>query len=211
MQFQIRYKRDNSRITNGWPAYRGQFPYQVYMYLVVPPYTSFCGGTFIKYNWVLTASHCLEGVTELNIYGGMINRQTGPYDWTQYVNEKRFMIMHEMYNNPIYLRNDVALVFMRSATPNLFDQNPNMAPIELPTRNDANIELHGYMGTISGFGEIRDRVTTYELHYTTVGILSNNYCTPYFGDYVHTSNVCIDTYGGYSTCSGDSGKIFTNF
>lgn len=134
----------------------------------------------------------------------MINRQTGPYDWTTTVTDTRDMIMHEQYNSNL-LRNDIALAYMRNAPQNLFDQNQNIAPIALPLRSDANTELHGYIGTISGFGEIRDHVTTYELHYTTVGVLANNYCTSYFGDYVQPSNICIDTYGGYSTCVGDSG------
>lgn len=54
--YQPNKQHGNTRIANGWPAYRGQFPYQAFMYMIVPPFTSFCGGTFIKYNFVLTVS-----------------------------------------------------------------------------------------------------------------------------------------------------------
>lgn len=105
------------------------------------------------------------------------------------------------------ISNDIALVYMKNAPQNLFDQQPNIAAIALPLRSDANIDLHGYIGTISGFGQKNDNTVSYELLYTTAGILHNGYCSYYFGDYIQDSNVCIDTYGGYSTCSGDSGKI----
>lgn len=49
-------QRDKSRISNGWPAYLGQFPYQALIYMILQSGMSFCGATFIKYNWLMSVS-----------------------------------------------------------------------------------------------------------------------------------------------------------
>jgi secreted trypsin-like serine protease len=43
------------RITNGLTASRGQFPWQV---ALIINGASFCGGSIISSQWVLTAGHC---------------------------------------------------------------------------------------------------------------------------------------------------------
>jgi secreted trypsin-like serine protease len=46
---------EHIRITNGYAAERGQFPWQVGL---VINSRSFCGGSLISNQWVLTAAHC---------------------------------------------------------------------------------------------------------------------------------------------------------
>jgi secreted trypsin-like serine protease len=43
------------RITNGFIASRGQFPWQV---SIITDSTWYCGGSVISNDWVLTAAHC---------------------------------------------------------------------------------------------------------------------------------------------------------
>ena len=43
------------RVTNGQDAYRGQFPWQAALSI---DGRSFCGGSLISNQWVLTAAHC---------------------------------------------------------------------------------------------------------------------------------------------------------
>jgi secreted trypsin-like serine protease len=43
------------RITNGYTADRGQFPWQAALYV---DGSSFCGGSLISDRWILTAAHC---------------------------------------------------------------------------------------------------------------------------------------------------------
>jgi len=51
----VSLKEQENRITNGSPAIRGQFPWQV---ALVINGASFCGGSLISNRWVLTAAHC---------------------------------------------------------------------------------------------------------------------------------------------------------
>jgi len=44
-----------NRITNGYTASRGQFPWQVAL-IIDNQY--FCGGSLISGDWVMTAAHC---------------------------------------------------------------------------------------------------------------------------------------------------------
>jgi len=48
-------KEQANRITNGSPAERGQFPWQV---ALIIDGSWFCGGSLINSQWVLTAGHC---------------------------------------------------------------------------------------------------------------------------------------------------------
>ncbi|TMW46058.1 hypothetical protein DOY81_008862 [Sarcophaga bullata] len=51
------------RITNGHQAAVGQFPYQVGMSLTLNAYTTtWCGGSVISRDFVLTAAHCVDGI-----------------------------------------------------------------------------------------------------------------------------------------------------
>jgi len=43
------------RITGGYTASRGQFPWQV---AIIIDNSNFCGGSLISSLWVLTAAHC---------------------------------------------------------------------------------------------------------------------------------------------------------
>lgn len=52
-------KPASSRIVGGTTAQKGSWPWQAM--LASPGGSQFCGGSLIRDNWVLTASHCVAG------------------------------------------------------------------------------------------------------------------------------------------------------
>ncbi|XP_070068767.1 trypsin-like [Drosophila takahashii] len=55
----------SGKIINGMPATIEQHPYQVSVQTLLGPH--FCGGALIKENFVLTAAHCVEGRSALEL------------------------------------------------------------------------------------------------------------------------------------------------
>ncbi|KAJ8889046.1 hypothetical protein PR048_008540 [Dryococelus australis] len=49
-----------SRIVGGEEVTQHAFPYQVALFLPVQGGTSFCGGSVINQEWILTAAHCVD-------------------------------------------------------------------------------------------------------------------------------------------------------
>lgn len=53
------FENDDGKIVGGQKARRGQFPYQVGMYLYTQDQSSSkCGGSLISRQWIITAAHC---------------------------------------------------------------------------------------------------------------------------------------------------------
>jgi len=96
-----------SHIINGEAAKKNQFPYQIGMYM---DKRSFCGGSLIAVNWVLTACHCVTGKKIFTVYLGALEI-TLPNEPGRIVQETRVGIPHEKYN-PSTVDNDVALVML---------------------------------------------------------------------------------------------------
>lgn len=62
------FEDEDGKIVGGQKARRGQFPYQVAMYLYTPDQSSSkCGGSLISRQWVLTAAHCTVGYVSIGI------------------------------------------------------------------------------------------------------------------------------------------------
>ena len=65
------------RITNGEQAAVGQFPYQVGLSLTISALSaSWCGGSVISRDFVMTAAHCVDGVSKATIYYGATKRNS---------------------------------------------------------------------------------------------------------------------------------------
>jgi len=96
-----------SHIISGEPAKKNQFPYQIGMHM---DKRSFCGGSLIAVNWVLTACHCVAASKTFTVYLGALEI-TLPNEPGRIVQETRVGIPHENFN-PIFLDNDVALVML---------------------------------------------------------------------------------------------------
>lgn len=191
-----------ARIAGGQSTNAENFPYQVLMYMVDENGANFiCGGSLLTYQWVLTAAHCLHGFISIAVFLGVSNRVHGPAVWSGNVTSRSQLVMHPHYA-PTSHANDIALVKLFDIDPTVLE-NPSVKTIALPTAAEANVNLVGMQGTVSGFGSTSDtNKASNVMRFVTMPIISNQQCRATFGNFIREGNVCMSGNGGRSVCSG---------
>ncbi|KAG5668684.1 hypothetical protein PVAND_016613 [Polypedilum vanderplanki] len=195
-------------IIGGSNATFGQFPHQALLFTYVSETSVYlCGGSLIRYNWVLTAAHCVYiPFMKVAVYLGIIDSYYGPAYWGADVTSTDVKI-HSGYNDN-YLTNDIAMIYLRTATESIL--NAYIGTIPLP-KSHVNTNLDGRSSIVSGFGKTSDNSTSSQfLKYVQLYITSNSVCEQVYGpNYVRDTNICVATTNTAATCSGDSGGPLT--
>lgn len=195
--------RADSRIVGGIDATPGSWPWLVALSHLDDNYKGeFCGGTLIKPDWVVTASHCLEGenADSFHVVAGVYDLKQ---DKGQQIKVKR-IIMHPKYNS--FNKNfDVALVQLKSKV-----KNAVTIPLIAGTPG-----LSGVMATVVGWGNMS--ATEYDfypfkLQEVQVPVVSNRECRDVFEQkgqsptsITHNMLCAGKLSGGEDSCQGDSG------
>uniref|UniRef100_A0AAG5D651 Peptidase S1 domain-containing protein n=1 Tax=Anopheles atroparvus TaxID=41427 RepID=A0AAG5D651_ANOAO len=179
--------KPSARITNGFEATPGQFPYQIALLSNFGAGTGLCGGSVLTNNFILTAAHCVvSGATTLANGGtaimGAHNRNVNEATQQRIAFSTGGIIRHPQYS-PTNIRNDIAVVRLNSA----ITYTARIQPARLPARSDSR-QFGGFTGTVSGFGRTSDASTA------TSAV---------------AQNVCLDGANGRSSCNGDSGGPLT--
>ncbi|GJQ66612.1 hypothetical protein Trydic_g4584 [Trypoxylus dichotomus] len=191
----------NERIVGGIEAPRNSIPYQVGLLIQASGSNFFCGGSLISANFVLTAAHCLDGATAVQVRLGAheINSNTEP---TQVRIEGARWIQHPEWDVSL-IRNDVALIQLAEPAP----ISEVIRPVTLPTISQGSNTFAGLSGRISGWGLDSDSATAISpiLRQVTTNVIANLLCNIQFLGMIQPSNICTSGAGGVGACSGDSG------
>lgn len=162
---------------------------------------SFCGGTFISPDVVMTAAHCVSSLPkDLRVAGGhRYNRDLTP-NRTRNVESIR---IHEDYSFETS-QNDIALLILTNR-----DRNANSVR---PATVSTSPSLPENLGTawVAGWGDTSfDGSPAEELHEVKVPIIDMDTCRGAGGEYskIIGSQICAGDFenGGIDSCQGDSG------
>lgn len=193
------------RIVMGSLAVTNQFPYYGYAVLYLSTYQTFCGSSLISSTWVVTAAHCMANVSAAIIYFGSTDKQ-----YMKVSRNAQGYIVHESFDKPSALVNDIALIKLTSAVP----FSKSVAVVKLPARSETTKSFNGVALTSCGFGKTETNYPRY-LQFTTIEGLANNECLRYHWVF-RNSMLCgkgsNDT--GSAVCFGDSGTTgfsYNNF
>ncbi|XP_062542073.1 collagenase-like [Armigeres subalbatus] len=187
---------EDGRIINGKDAELGQFPYQALLIIQTDNGRALCGGSVVTDEWILTAGHCVQDASSVEVTMGTILLRSSEDDGRVVMNSTDFIVYPEY--NPQTAENDIALVRL----PQRVQFSNRIQAVQLPTgHNDYNRR----MATVSGWGKTSDMGgVAQRLQYATLQVIRNNECRIFYPGSIHPTTLCCRG-DQQSTCNGDSG------
>nr|XP_021408295.1 acrosin [Lonchura striata domestica] len=201
----VAYDFDMTRIVGGTGALPGAWPWIVSIqHPWIPGLKHLCGGSLISTQWVLTAAHCFDEVTDISrlyvVIGATQLTQPGPGAQVRSVKQ---VLMHQYYN-PVDMSYDIALMEL--------DHPVQCSPyIQLACVPDITLKVSELQNCwVAGWGATaaRGRKTSDHLQEAKVQLIDVQLCNSsrWYSGKIHTHNLCAGyPQGLIDTCQGDSG------
>jgi secreted trypsin-like serine protease len=207
-----RYRaREQAKIINGKAAGPNSHPWQVSLgvsWIADEREAHFCGGSLIDETWVITAAHCVRGLSSdhfVVVAGTTTLSQTN----TRYGPAR--VLIHPKFN-PVSYENDVALIELRDRVPISAAAQP-IALVQSDSQEAALVQ--GKTLRITGWGAVQvGGRPVGVLQYIDVPYVSRQTCNSFnsYNGAITNSMLCAGTIpslaGGQfiqDTCQGDSG------
>lgn len=191
-----------SRIFNGFPSERGQFPSQVLLKATRSNGMAICGGVLINEQWVLTAAHCGVGGISFELHLGAQNFHN-IHEIGRIIDVTTRVIIHPNYNRFTF-ENDVALIQLSKAVTFSDTINPALLP-SIACRNESFVN-RTVIASGWGLRHPNDAELPAEMHWAPLYIITETLCKRLLGSsIVHPSTICARGTNSESVCNGDSG------
>ncbi len=178
------------KIVGGTQANLGEFPFIVS--LQHSYYGHFCGGSLIAKNWILTAAHCVDGITPSYILIGLQNQ----YDTAQ---AEKFtpvkIIKHPEWDSNV-MNADYALIKISGES--------KYPPIKMNTKEITGTPTF----TVAGWGVTSENSSSVSktLMKVDVPFVDQQTCSLAYPGSINDNMICAGFKdGGKDSCQGDSG------
>ncbi|XP_071512547.1 uncharacterized protein [Panulirus ornatus] len=202
-----RHNSRQSRIIGGTETEEHHYPWMVSIQLVknvgkIP----FCGGSIISDKFILTAAHCVDGLSE-----EQLEVRVGDHDLTTNdVSREQSFPVHEIIQHPSYNHKttDSDIALLKLAKPLYFTWRVNpicLTPHDLIYYKEEVI--------VMGWGKVKEghKLGSPRLRHATLKVLPMGKCRhnfKFFSDEI-TSNMLCAWRGTSDSCQGDSGGPLT--
>jgi len=193
------------RIIDGKETTKGAYPFMTALIQkgMDPVQGQMCGASLVDKRYVLTASHCVEGMTsdQLDVWvsNGEVSLEQPDNGKTVEVSQ---IYMHLDYDSQS-LDNDIAIL-------ELAEEVTNVTPVKLMTPDQESTLKTGDLLTVMGWGN-RDadpegRDFPVNLHEVEVGLYDREACNTAYQGGITEQMICFGfPEGGKDSCQGDSG------
>ena len=205
VEAQVSVDDQTPEIVGGQDADPGEYPWQVM--LTDLQSLPFCGGSLLTPRWVVTAAHCVQGITTSNI--GRIRVVLGAHhfnatsDTTRQVFQLKRVIQHPDFVATTF-NNDIALIELEH--PALLTALVRTIPM-VQTGTDDALWSAGTSSIVTGWGFTSESGgSPLVLQEVELPITEQSVCASVFGGNVTDNMICAgESSGGMDACRGDSG------